>query len=398
MRIAMVAPLEMRVPPVAYGGTELVVSLLTEGLVQRGHEVTLFASGDSLTSSRLESVCPHFLRGSERHRGILNLLNVVGCLEQADKFDIIHNHTCLEGLATAGLVKTPVLTTLHGGMSGDWLLLFQHYKGWHNTISRSAKSLLPPKERFVGVIYNSIDCASYPFNGGRRDDYLLFLSRLSPEKGPHLAIEVARKAGARLIIAGNVDAVDREYFRSQVLPHVDGDRVRYAGEADYSLKRELLSGARCLLAPITWPEPFGLFLVEAMACGTPVVTFNRGSAPEVVKHGETGFIVDTLAGMVEAVQRVDRISPRHCRQHVEQRFDVPRMVEDYLRAYEQVLETEREQAGAPAPFPLEGAALYAAPDMEHARGGTFSALPPESIKLHRPLVSGDGAASTAITN
>jgi len=339
MRIAMVAPLEMRVPPIGYGGTELVVSLLTEELVRRGHEVTLFASGDSVTAASLVSVCPRFLRDSGRDGGALTLLSVVSCLEAAHEFDIIHNHTCVEGLATAGLVSTPVLTTLHGGLSGDYLLLFERYKGWYNTISHSAKSLLPPKERFVGVIYNAIDCASYPFNGGRREDYLLFLSRMSPEKGPHLAIEVARRLKMRLVIAGNVHPQDRDYFQSQVWPQVDGDMIQYVGEADQSRKRELFATARCLLAPITWPEPFGLFMVEAMACGTPVVAFRRGSAPEVVHHGVTGFVVDSLSEMVEAVQRIERIDPQSCREHVVRNFDVPRMVDNYVAAYQHILET-----------------------------------------------------------
>lgn len=354
MRIAMVAPLELRVPPLGYGGIELVVSLLTEELVRRGHDVTLFASGDSLTRAKLVSVCPRFLRGSGRDSGILTMLNLLACLERAEEFDIIHNHTHFEGLSTAGLVCTPVLTTLHGGLAGDWLLLFQHYKGWYNTISRSAKALLPPKERFVGVIYNAIDCSSYPFNRGPRGDYLLFLSRISAEKGPHLAIEVARRLVRRLIIAGNVHPVDKEYFQSQVWPHIDGDRIRYVGEADYSRKRELCGGALCLLAPITWPEPFGLFLVEAMACGTPVVAFGQGAAPEVVRHGVTGFIVETLEEMVEAVQRVGEIDPRACREHVEGHFDVPRMAADYLAAYRRILAAEgSSSAAAPPPASRE---------------------------------------------
>ena len=286
MRIAMIAPVDIRVPPSGYGGTELVVSLLTEELVARGHEVTLFASGDSLTTARLESVCPRFVRGSNSDAGLLNMLNMVSCLEQADRFDIIHNHTSLEGLSTAGLVKTPVLTTLHGNIDGDWRLLFTHYRGWYNTISRSAKSLLPEKERFAGVVPNAIDVKTYAFNSARRDHHLLFLSRMSHEKGPHLAIEVARSLGCQLILAGNVDRVDEEYFRSQVLPKVDGDQIQYVGEVDFHRKRELLSKAYCLLAPITWPEPFGLFMVESMACGTPVLAFNRGAAPEVIKHME----------------------------------------------------------------------------------------------------------------
>jgi glycosyltransferase involved in cell wall biosynthesis len=371
MRIAIIAPLEMRVPPVAYGGTELVVSLLTEELVRRGHDVTLFASGDAVTNARLVSVCPRFLRGSGRDAGILNMLNVVTCLEQATHFDIIHNHTFPEGLAMAGLVRTPVLSTLHGGLTDDQLVLFEHYKGWYNTISFSQKELLPPKERFAGVVYNAIDCASYPFNSGRRDDYLLFLSRMSIEKGPHVAIDVARRLRARLILAGNVHAVDERYFRSQVLPHVDGDQIQYVGEADYHRKRELMAGAWCLLAPITWPEPFGLFMAEAMACGTPVVAFNRGAAPEVVRHGVTGYVVDTLDDMVEAVQRVHDIDPKRCREHVEHHFDVPRMVDQYVAVYQQVMCASPMEKAAVA---LMGTPYHVSVLPVHARNGDYARI------------------------
>src|SRR5690606_35891251 len=188
MRIGMVAPLEMRVPPAAYGGTELVVSLLTEELVRRGHDVTLFASGDSITSAKLVPGCPRFLRGTDRNAYILNMLNVVACMGRAGEFDIIHNHTCPEGMAMAGLSQTPVLTTLHGGLGGDYLLLFDGYEGWYNTISKSARSLLPDKARFAGVIYNAIDVPTDPFNPCERGNRRLFLSRMSAEKGPHLAI------------------------------------------------------------------------------------------------------------------------------------------------------------------------------------------------------------------
>jgi glycosyltransferase involved in cell wall biosynthesis len=344
MRIAMIAPLEIRVPPVAYGGTELVVSLLTEALVNRGHDVTLFASGDSVTSARLHSVIPHFLRGTTRSKGLLNLLNTVACLNQADRFDIIHNHTG-EGMATAHLVQTPMLTTLHGHLDEDWRLLFSRYRGWYNTISRSAKALLPEREGFAGVVYNAIDVQSYPFNGGHREPHLLFLSRMSPEKGPHLAIEVARRLGCKLVLAGNVDSGDEAFFKAVVLPQVDGDQIQYVGEADSHLKRELLAQAYCLLAPITWAEPFGLFMAEAMACGTPVIALGRGAAPEVVKHGETGLIVHSLEEMAEAVSRVHTIDPHRCREHVERHFDVPIMTDRYLATYEFVLtHAAREKA------------------------------------------------------
>jgi glycosyltransferase involved in cell wall biosynthesis len=343
MRIAMIAPLEIRVPPEAYGGTELIVSLLTEELVKRGHKVSLFASGDSLTKANLYGVCPRFLRGTKREKSVLNMLNAVTCLEIADSFDIIHNHTQLEGMALAGLVKTPMLTTLHGDLKDDWHLLFTHYRGWFNTISYSARSLLPEKERFAGVIYNAIDVESYPFNGKKRAPYLLFLSRISVEKGPHLAIELAHKLGLRLIIAGNVDTVDEPFFKKQILPQVDNDQIQYIGEVNFERKTKLLTEAYCLLAPVTWSEPFGLFLVEAMVCGTPVVAFNRGSIPEIIIHEKTGFVVNTLEEMAAAVPEVEKIDPVVCRRHVVKNFDVPRMADDYLAAYENILQ---ESAGS----------------------------------------------------
>jgi glycosyltransferase involved in cell wall biosynthesis len=338
MRIGIISPLEMRVPPVAYGGTELIVSLLTEEFIRRGHEVTLFASGDSLTQARLESVCPHYLRGSDRDKSVLNMLNAVTCIEKASEFDIIHNNTLLEGMSVASLTRTPMITTLHGNLKNDWRLLFARYKGWYNTISHSAKLLLPEKDRFAGIIYNAIDVKAYPFVSSRPKSYLLFLSRLSHEKGPHLAIEVAKKLKMKLIIAGNVDTVDEQYFRQEILPKVDGDQIKYVGEADFDRKIELMTGAYCLLAPITWPEPFGLFMIEAMACGTPVVVLNQGSAREVVRHGQTGFIVNNLIEMTEAVEKIQGIDRAACRKHVEQRFDAPRMASDYLKAYEHVLQ------------------------------------------------------------
>ena len=341
MRIAQIAPLDLRVPPAAYGGTELVVSLLTEELIRRGHEVTLFASGDSVTAASLRSVCPHMLRGSavNTHDALIyRLLNAMSPFEEAPNFDIIHNHAFPEGMAMANLVGTPVLATLHGGLSEPGRALLSAYKGYYNTISKSAKSLLPDKEGFVGVIYNAIDCKSFPFSARGGDD-LLFLSRISQEKGPHIAIEVAKRLGRRLIITGNVDTVDEEYFEQRIMSQVDGDIVQYFGEAGYEEKRELFANAHCLLMPITWPEPFGLVMVEAMACGTPVIASNKGAAPEIVLDGETGFIVENVEQMVEAVGRVNRIDRSRCREHVERNFDVPRMVDDYLRAYNWILET-----------------------------------------------------------
>ena len=265
MRIAIVAPLEIRVPPIAYGGTELVVGTLTEALVRLGHDVTLFASGDSRTSGKLVSIVPEFLRKSERSSPILSFVNMVSCLEKSDDFDIIHNHTNFEGLATAGLVNTPMLTTFHGHLTEELIPLFMRYTGWYNTVSKSAKSLLPPKERFAGVVYNAIETATYPFSSKERSGFLLYLSRFSPEKGAHLAIEIARRLNMPLVMAGNLHPNDQEFFNSEILPYVDGKMIRCEGAVDDERKKELMMEAKCLLAPITWPEPFGLFMIEAMA-------------------------------------------------------------------------------------------------------------------------------------
>ncbi len=328
----------MRVPPVAYGGTELVVSLLTEELVRLGHDVTLFASGDSETTAKLVPGSPRFLRGSGRHSSILTTLNVLSCVDQADHFDIIHNHTFNEGMAFAGFIDTPMLTTLHGAPHQDEALMFEYYKGWYNTISKSSKALLPPKDRFAGVVYNSIDVESYPFTPECREDYLVFLSRISVEKGPHLAIEVAKRLGRILIIAGNVNAPDMPYFEQYIRPEIDDDLITFVGEVDYAQKRQLLSRAHCLLAPITWEEPFGLFMIEAMACGVPVIALRRGAAPELVRHGVTGFVVDDVDAMAEAVSRVQDIDPYECRRHVAACFSVERMTQGYLDAYQRIIE------------------------------------------------------------
>ena len=341
MRIGMIAPLEFRLPPIAYGGTEQIVSLLTEELVRRGHEVTLFATGDSITASELVPGAPYGLRGTDRDKNVLNMLNAAACMERAGEFDVIHNHVPLAGMPLAGLIDTPVLTTFHGGFAGDWIALYNSYKGWYNTISKSAASLLELHERYVGVVYNAIDVDSYPYNPGERDDFALFMSRISREKGPDIAIEAARRGGFRLIIAGNVDEPDKEFFESRVLPHVDGEQIQYVGEADAAMKRDLYSRARLLLAPITWEEPFGLFLAEAMACGTPVIAFNRGAAPEVVEDGVTGFIVEDIEAMVDAVLRIGRIDPAACRKRVEDEFNVARMTEDYQATYEKIARNQR---------------------------------------------------------
>jgi glycosyltransferase involved in cell wall biosynthesis len=352
MRILQLAPPWETVPPPAYGGIESVVGLLADGLVRRGHEVTLWASGDSLSLARLRSVYPRSLRTAHelKDRHVYEWVHVAEALREARQFDIIHNHAGELAMAMAGLVDVPTLSTMHGQITPDAHFVWQHYLGHYNTISVSQHSIFPslPRAHYQGVIHNSIDVGSFQFSY-RKDDYLLHLSRISEEKGTHLAIQVAKRLGVRLIVAGKVDAVDRDYFHAAVEPEIDGKLIQFYGEADSHAKRQLYAHARCLLLPICWEEPFGLVMPEAMACGTPVIAFARGAALEIVVHGETGYLVEGVDQMVAAVKAVDRIDPYRCRQHVERCFDTAVMVEAYLAAYQRVLAGE---SASPAPAGL----------------------------------------------
>lgn len=337
MKIALLCPLWERVPPPAYGGIEAVVSLLAEGLVERGHEVSLYASGDSLTAAELRAIHPTSLRTDPavEHPNFFEWSNIFRCAREAAEFDVVHNHAGELPMLLARYLPTPMLTTSHGPPFSDAGLIWQEYVGYYNTISRAAKEGLPDR-RYLGVVYNAVDVASFPYVE-EKDDYLLFLGRISPEKGTHYAIEVARRLKRRLIVAGKVDKVDREYWDEEIEPQIDGELVTYFGEADAEQKRALYGKASVLLHAVTWPEPFGLVMAEAMACGTPVIAFAKGSIPEVVADGQTGFVVDTVDEMADAVTQLGRIDPRACREHVERNFDIPQMIDGYVAAYERVL-------------------------------------------------------------
>jgi glycosyltransferase involved in cell wall biosynthesis len=241
-------------------------------------------------------------------------------------------------MALAGLTDVPMLSTMHCLITPDTKFVWDHYEGYYNTISRTQVHSVPSLDRpqNAGVVYNAIDVATFPFSDSK-EDYLLCINRVSAEKGTHLAVEAARRAGRKLIIAGKVDDADREYYETIVKPLIDGRDVEFVGEADHRLKRELYAAAACVLMPICWEEPFGLVMTEAMACGTPVIAFARGAAPELIVDGETGFLVDDVEEMAAAVGRIGSIDPRRCREHVEANFDVPVMVEAYLRVYRQIL-------------------------------------------------------------
>ena len=364
MKILQLAPIWETVPPPAYGGIEAVVADLCNGLVRRGHEVTLCASGDSRTSAELLSIYPQSLRTAEdvSDPSPYVWMHAALSLCEGRSFDIIHNHAGELVMAMSHLIDVPVLTTRHGPFPPDWKFVWDHYTSWYNTISRSERLQMPPVPRatYGGVVYNGIDVESFPYCEDK-DDYLLFLSRISLEKGTHLAVEAARRLGLPLIIAGKVDRVDQEYFRTAVEPLIDDRRVTFVGEADSVTKRRLYARARCLLLPLLWEEPFGLVMTEAMACGTPVIAFPRGSAPELIRDGETGYLVGGVDEMVAAVRRVDRIDPRRCRDHVAEHFSVPRMTDGYLALYERILETTKRRTTFARPLAMAGGTENANP-------------------------------------
>lgn len=348
MRIAQIAPLWERVPPTTYGGTELVVSLLTEELVRRGHEVTLFASGDSITQAKLESVHSKALRldSSVKEAAVYEMLQLSHVFEHAGEFDVIHSHMGCSALPYTNLVKTPVVHTLHGVFTPDNEKMFT--KARQQPYISISDSQREPRLglNYVSTVYNGIDTSSYKFYPKPSDPpYLAFLGRLSPEKGTHLAIEIAKRTGWTLKIAGKIDAVDRKYYEEEIKPFIDGEQIQFLGEANHVQKNTLMGHAVATLFPITWREPFGLVMVESMVSGTPVIAMNLGSTPEVIAHGKTGFLCHSLEECVAALSKIDSIDRAFCRQHVEQNFSVRRMADGYEAVYQQVLAKRFAQNG-----------------------------------------------------
>ncbi|HEY9667218.1 MAG TPA: glycosyltransferase family 4 protein [Coleofasciculaceae cyanobacterium] len=340
MRIAQVAPLWERVPPPAYGGTELVVSLLTDELVRRGHEVTLFASGDSLTLAKLESIHPRAIRNDDtvKEYGIYEMLQLSKVYERAQEFDIIHSHVGCAALPYANLVKTPTVHTLHGVFTPDNEKMFAQARN-QPFVSISDTQREPRlKLNYAATVYNGININTYKFYPEPQNPpYLAFLGRLSPEKGAHLAIAIAKRSGWHLKMAGKIDVVDRHYFEQEIKPHIDGKQIEYLGEANHAQKCELMGGAVATLFPITWREPFGLVMIESMATGTPVIAMKLGSTSEVIAHGRTGFLCKSVDECVAAIDKVAQFNRSACREHVQSHFSVQRMADGYEAVYQQIL-------------------------------------------------------------
>jgi glycosyltransferase involved in cell wall biosynthesis len=337
MRIAQIAPLVESVPPDRYGGTERVVASLVDELTRRGHEVTLFASGDSTSDAELVSVTETSLRSDPNatdrlapHVGELGM-----AFKRAAEFDIMHCHVDYVAFPAARLSPTPAVHTLHGRLDlPDLVAVFREFDDVP-LVSISDAQREPLADfalNWAGTVYHGVRTEDYPFSAepGR---YLAFCGRMAPEKRPDLAIEVAQRAGVPLKILAKVDETDREYFSREIEPRLNQPGVEFLGEGDEARRNELLSNALALLFPIDWPEPFGLVMIEAMVTGTPVITRPRGAAPEVVADGRTGFIVESVDDLVAAVKRADTLDRHECRRHVEERFSVRRMVDDYEAIY-----------------------------------------------------------------
>ena len=343
MRILQVAPLYERVPPVTYGGTERVVSYLTDALVDLGHQVTLVASGDSITRAELIAGAPRSLRLDERCKDSLShhLLALGIVASRADQFDIVHFHTGFLQLPMARRLATPSVTTLHGRLDIEELhpLLREFNDLAFVSISDSQRPDAG-EVRWVGTVYHGLPRNLLPFRPDP-EDYVAFIGRISPEKRVDRAIAIAERAGVELRIAAKVDAVDREYFAREIEPLMSRPGIRYLGEVNESEKAALLGGARALLFPIDWPEPFGMVVIEAMSCGTPVVAWNHGSVPELIEDGVNGRIVDSVESAAAALRSVSALDRRACRAIFDERFTAERMARDYVAIYEAL----REETG-----------------------------------------------------
>ncbi len=353
MRIAQIAPLYERVPPQNYGGTERVVSYLTEELVRQGHEVTLFASGDSQTQARLVAPCVQSLRLDPNC--VDPLANHVLMLEmifrEARNFDLIHFHIDYLHFPLLRRCPRPNVTTLHGRLDIPELSALFHEFREMPVISISDAQRGPlPQANWQGTVYHGLPLDLHSFHE-QPGEYLAFLGRISPEKRVDRAVEIARRTGLKLKIAAKIDRADRVYYEKEIKHLLKDPLVEYIGEIGGRAKDEFLGQARALLFPIDWPEPFGLVMIEALACGTPVIAWRCGSVPEVIDDGVSGFIVDSLEQAVQAVGRVDSLSRRRCREVFEQRFSAARMARDYVAIYERLVTASKPRRKGPLVFP-----------------------------------------------
>jgi glycosyltransferase involved in cell wall biosynthesis len=356
LKLALLAPPWIAVPPPGYGGIESVIADIADGLVRRGHDVTLLAPPGSRSSARLITLLDesHDDEIGETIHEVDHVSRALDVLEAAAAagapFDIVHDHSGFTVFAVADRLPAPVLHTLHGPFDDATVAFYGRHadKAWVSALSQSQIADGPPNLRCAGVVPNPIEVDAWPFVADK-DDYLLWIGRMSPDKGAHRAIAAARDAGRPVVLAGPVQPGQQEYFDEHVAPHIDGERVRYVEEVGGERKQELYAHAAALLMPIRWREPFGMVMIEAMACGTPVIAFPEGAAPEVVVDGECGLLVDDEAEMAAAVGRLPEIDPERCRASVAERFAVDTVAAAYERAYRKVIAARVPPAVRAAP-------------------------------------------------
>lgn len=339
MKIAVLSPIAWRTPPRHYGPWESVASNMTEELVRRGYDVTLYATGDSQTAGKLKSVCP---RGYEEDPDIIpkvwECLHITALFEEADQYDIIHNHFDFLPLTYSGLTSTPIVSTIHGFSSPGILPVYKKYNDniFYVSISDADRS---PGLDYISTVYHGLELELFSFQS-EPEDYLLFLGRMHPDKGVKEAIEIAKRSGRRLILAGIIQ--DPDYYSKYVEPQLEPGSIEYIGSVGPGERNRLLGNAAAMLHPIQFDEPFGLSVTESMACGTPVIAFNRGSMAELIKNGQNGFLVTDTDEAVQSVRELETIRRRDCRMYIEKYFTVERMVDDYVDVYDNILKTKRE--------------------------------------------------------
>jgi glycosyltransferase involved in cell wall biosynthesis len=337
MRIAQIAPPWISVPPKTYGGTELIISWLCDELIKRGHEVWLFATGDSKTKAKLVPVWPSSLwKANLRTPHAVFSLLYQKLIEMQENFDIIHDHCEFYTCPFSKFLKPPIVTTLHHPLTEETITLYKKFPNINFVAISKNQRKEGPGINIVKTIYNGIPLDKYPLNKEPKD-YLLWLSRIGPDKGIAEAIDIAKLSGQKLIISGNILPQYADYFEFRIKPLIDGKKIQFVGASDFPKKVELFRNAKAFLFPVKRPEPFGLVVIEAMACGTPVIAFKEGSMPELIKDGETGFLVDSVEAAVSALKKIDEIKRENCRNWVKENFSLRKMVNRYEKLYKKIL-------------------------------------------------------------
>lgn len=334
MKIAILSSIAWRTPPRKYGPWEQVASNIVEGMVEEGIDVTLIATGDSITKGKLLSVCEHpYAEDAKIDPKVAECLHISFLMEQAERFDLIHNNFDFLPLSYSRLINTPILTTIHGFSSPKILPVYKKYNdtGYYVSISHSDRS---PELDYIATVYNGVNAKDFIFNSVS-EDYLLFFGRLHPEKGVYESIQISKKSKRKLIISGLIQ--DQTYFDQKVKPFINNNDIVYVGNSAPDERNRLLGGAFALLHPISFEEPFGLSVVEAMLCGTPVIAFNKGAMPELILDGKTGFLVNSIDEALEAINNLKMISRKYCREWAISKFSQQKMIEGYLKVYEKIL-------------------------------------------------------------